>query len=398
MSTSHVSPPTILLAGDVMTGRGVDQIMPHPSSPELRETWASAATDYVELAARTHGPIPAPVTPSYVWGDILGVLERERPVASIVNLETSITVSDDFWPGKAVHYRMHPANVACLQAAHIDVCVLANNHVLDFGIRGLLETIDVLRDAGIAGVGAGRNLDEASRPVRLELGHGAGLLVFAFGAMSSGIPREWAATPSRPGIRLLDDLSARTADDIIAEARASRGPGDVVLASIHWGSNWGYEVGRQQVAFAHRLVDAGVDLVHGHSSHHVRPIEVHRGRIVLYGCGDLVSDYEGIGRFEQWRGELGALYLATIPAMGSSRLRLIPTRMRGFRLTRAERADARWLRDRLNEISQPFGARFELTEDGALALAEEGGGGTEYATGRARGSTDHSRGDGGARG
>jgi poly-gamma-glutamate synthesis protein (capsule biosynthesis protein) len=372
VSTSDAPPFTILLAGDVMTGRGVDQIMPHPSSPELRERWADAATDYVELAARAHGPIPAPVDPSYVWGDALGVLQREQPVASIVNLETSITVSDDFWPGKAIHYRMHPDNVACLRAAHIDVCVLANNHVLDFGVRGLLETLDVLRDAGIDGVGAGRDLPQACRPARVDLGHGASLWVLAFGSTSSGIPREWAATRSRPGIRLLDDLSTRTADEIITQARTSRGPGDLVIASIHWGSNWGYDVGPEQVAFAHRLVDGGIDLVHGHSSHHVRPIEVHRGRLVLYGCGDLVSDYEGIRGHEQWRSDIGAMHLATISPAGPSRLRMIPTRMRRMQLARAEPADATWLRDTVNAISRRFGARFELAEDGALMLAEQG--------------------------
>jgi poly-gamma-glutamate synthesis protein (capsule biosynthesis protein) len=214
---------TIFLAGDVMTGRGVDQILPHPSKPQLRETWADSARTYVELAERVHGRVHAPVDPAYVWGDALGVLERERPDASIVNLETSITVSDAFWPGKAVHYRMHPDNIGCLQAAHLDLCVLANNHVLDFGVAGLLETLDVLHGAGIASVGAGRDLEHAARPAHLHIGDGTGLLVYALGSTTSGIPPQWAASPSQPGIWLLDDASTKAADDIVARVRSERG-------------------------------------------------------------------------------------------------------------------------------------------------------------------------------
>src|SRR5690606_26641541 len=138
---------------------------------------------------------------------------------------------------------------------------------------GLLEPRDVLQDAGIASAGAGRDLEQAARPVRLPLGHGTSLLVLAFGSTSSGIPPSWAATPSRPGVHLLSELSSRTADEILARVRSSRRPGDVVIASIHWGGTWGFELDPEQVVFAHRLIDGGVDLVHGHSSHHVRPIE-----------------------------------------------------------------------------------------------------------------------------
>ena len=72
--------------------------------------------------------------------------------------------------------------------------------------------------------------------------------------------------------------------------------GDLLLVSIHRGGNWGYEVPKAHKSFAHRLIDeARVDVVHGHWSHHVRPIEVHRGKLILYGCGDFINDYEGIG-------------------------------------------------------------------------------------------------------
>ena len=144
----------------------------------------------------------------------------------------------------------------------------------------------------------------------------------------------------------------------------------MVIASIHWGSNWGYGVPEEQVRFAHTLVDGGVDLVHGHSSHHPRPIEVYRGRLVLYGCGDLVNDYEGISGFEEFRGDLRLLYLATLDAEGGTLvgLRMVPMRARRLRLERASSEESGWLARTLDRESRPFGRGVRLGPDGALAL------------------------------
>ena len=131
---------TLFLCGDVMTGRGVDQIMPHPGNPQLREAYITEATGYVALAEAVNGPIPRPVDPAWPWGDALALLDGLAPDVRLINLETSVTVSGEFAPGKAVHYRMSPANIACLTVARPDVCALANNHVLDFGQNGLAET------------------------------------------------------------------------------------------------------------------------------------------------------------------------------------------------------------------------------------------------------------------
>jgi poly-gamma-glutamate synthesis protein (capsule biosynthesis protein) len=143
----------------------------------------------------------------------------------------------------------------------------------------------------------------------------------------------------------------------------------VVVASVHWGSNWGYEVPRAHVRFAHRLVDGGVDVVHGHSSHHPRPIEVYRERLVLYGCGDLVDDYEGIPGYEDFRDDLVLLYVPAVAPTGRLLgLRMVPMRIRKMRLGRASPAEADWLRGTLAGICRPFGSRVEMTPDGHLCL------------------------------
>ena len=324
---SRSDPITLFLAGDVMTGRGIDQVLPHPGDPILFEPYVRTATEYVELAERKNGPIPRPVDFSYIWGDALDELKRVAPAARIVNLETSVTSSDDRWRPKRIHYRMHPANVLCLTAAAIDCCVLANNHVLDWGSAGLLETLDTLHGAGIETAGAGRDLEEATKPAILTAGADGRVLVFGFGAASSGIPAAWAAGEGRPGVSFLPDLSRRTLDRVAEEVHAVKRRGDLVVASIHWGANWGYQVAGAVQEFAHRLIDeAGVDLIHGHSSHHPRGIEVYKDRPILYGCGDLLNDYEGIGGYERYRGDLSLLYSATLdPSDGRlMRLEIVP--------------------------------------------------------------------------
>jgi len=362
---------TLFLCGDVMTGRGIDQILPHPSAPQIFEPVLDSALDYVHLAERESGPLPRSVAPAYVWGDALAELARIAPDARIVNLETAVTASDDAEPGRGIHYRMHPRNVACLTAAGIDCCVLANNHVLDWGRRGLAETLDTLSGVGIRTAGAGRDATEAAAPAIVEVPQGGRVLVFAFGTSSSGIPPAWAAAADRPGVNLLADLSAQRADEIARRVAAVKRPGDVVVASIHWGGNWAFEIPARQRAFAERLIDAGgADLVHGHSSHHVKAIQVHRGKLILYGCGDLLDDYEGIGGREEFRGGLGLLYFPAIdPATGRlASLRLTPTRVRRFRLERAAPPDARWLQETLDREGRRFGTRVEPQPDGTFLL------------------------------
>ncbi len=112
---------TLFLAGDVMTGRGIDQVMPHPSNPILYEPYIKDARAYVRLAEQANGPIQKPISHSYIWGDALGELKRMSPHVRIINLETSVTTSDDYWKGKGINYRTHPGNIPCITEAEIDV-------------------------------------------------------------------------------------------------------------------------------------------------------------------------------------------------------------------------------------------------------------------------------------
>jgi poly-gamma-glutamate synthesis protein (capsule biosynthesis protein) len=364
---------TLALCGDVMLGRGIDQVLAHPGDPTLRESFVRDARRYVALAEDVNGPIARPVGPEHVWGVALEALRTAAPDVRVVNLETSITTSDDFAPGKAVHYRMNPANLPALTEARPDVCVLANNHVLDLGRAGLAETLATLAAAGLRTAGAGADLVEAQQPAVVPVGDGRRVLVVALGMATSGIPAGWAATATRSGVDLVREPSASAAAALLGRIGRVRRPGDLVVVSVHWGGNWGYDVGTDEVAFAHRLVDGGVDLVHGHSSHHPRPIEVYRGRLVLYGCGDFIDDYEGIGAHREFRDDLRLLHLARVDA-GTGRLtglRMVPLQARRLGLVRPGTEDVHWLRATLDRVSRPFGVRVALAPDGTL-VAEAG--------------------------
>lgn len=363
-------PLTVFLCGDVMLGRGVDQILPHPGDPSLRESYVADARTYVALAEAVNGPITRPVDFSWPWGDVLSVLEETGTDARLINLETTITRADTFAPGKLVHYRMSPDNLGSLTVARPDACALANNHVLDFGTHGLCDTLDALTGAGLRAVGAGRDAEQACRPVTIDVPGAGRVVIFSWGMESSGIPSSWAATDERPGVAFIPRLSDSCARDLASHMCARKQPGDVVIASLHWGSNWGYHIPPAQTHFAHRLIDGGVDIVHGHSSHHPRPIEVYRNKLILYGCGDLINDYEGIRGHAEYRDDLRLLYFATVaPESGMlAGLRMVPMQARKLRLHHASRADSEWLCGVLDRVSAVFGTRVSRSPQGLVVL------------------------------
>ncbi|MGM0541348.1 MAG: CapA family protein [Pseudomonadota bacterium] len=362
----------IFLCGDVMTGRGIDQILPHPNPPKIYESYMHTAAGYVEIAQRVNGPIPKPVNYSYIWGDALFEWQRMAADVKIINLETSVTRSDDYWQGKGINYRMHPENIACLTAAKIDCCVLANNHILDWGYAGLTETLDTLQQAKLQYVGAGENQAQAAAPVVLEVGQKGRVIVLSFGCESSGIPRKWQATVDKAGVNLLEEFSNDSVDKIAQQIRQVKQVNDIVVFSIHWGGNWGYEIPQEQIDFAHNLIDhAAVDIIHGHSSHHVKGLEIYNGKPILYGCGDFLNDYEGIGSYKQYRGDLALMYFVNMQASTGKliSLEMIPTQVKRFQIHRTTKQDAQWLTQVLQRECAKFGTSVDINADQTISLS-----------------------------
>jgi poly-gamma-glutamate capsule biosynthesis protein CapA/YwtB (metallophosphatase superfamily) len=361
---------TLFLCGDVMTGRGIDQVMSESVHPVIYESYVKDARDYVRLAERKHGAMLQPVSYTYIWGDALAVWREFSPDLKIINLETSITTHPEPWPDKPVQYRMHPANTAVLKAMGVDLVSLANNHTLDWQREGLLETLCTLKNTGIQYVGAGRDLQEATKPAVLKVRQGR-VIVLAYGSETGGVPRDWAATARQSGINLLPDLSKNTVRLISKQVKDLKQPGDIVVFSVHWGSNWGYAIPDTQRSFAHWLIDsAGVDLIHGHSSHHPRGMEVYKEKLILYGTGDFINDYEGISGHDLFRGDLTLMYFPVIDSVTGNLISasLAPMQIHNFRLNHASAEDSRWLVSILDEESRQFGTRVHLNKDNIIRV------------------------------
>jgi poly-gamma-glutamate synthesis protein (capsule biosynthesis protein) len=194
--------------------------------------------------------------------------------------------------------------------------------------------------------------------------------VQAFGLPTSGVPRSWAATEGAPGLNVLPDLSEEGVTLVRRQLAGIRRPGDVVVVSLHWGPNWGYDIPLSHRRFAHRIIDAAdVSIVHGHSSHHAKAIEVYNDRLILYGCGDFLNDYEGIEGREEFRSDLALMYFAGVDTATGDLLQLdlTPLQIRRFQLVRATPEDVGWLQQTLARESRDFGVDAELTAGGRLA-------------------------------
>ena len=229
-----------------------------------------------------------------VWGDALDIMRNSD--LTCVNLETTITNSTDLWPDKAFNYKMDPERVEALTYAKIDVCNIANNHILDFKKQGMLDTQKHLKEVNIDFAGAGLTLDQAREPVFRYIN---GVRILFFGA--SDHYDYWESTPRKEGLWFIDisdpskwEKYLEFIREKITEYRA-----DITIFSIHWGSNYVEEVEENIKEFGKLLLISGVDLVHGHSAHHILPMEKHKVgekfKYIFYSLGDLIDDYDHSG-------------------------------------------------------------------------------------------------------
>lgn len=252
--------PTLALIGDVMLGRGVNEAL-------------------------------AAMRPAALWGDVLPHLAQAD--LRIANLECALTPHAHPWSRtwKMFHFRAEPSAVKALQAARIDACSLANNHTLDYGERGLLDTLHTLQSAGILYAGAGANSDEAAQPALLEVPGQAPCRV-ALIACTDNEP-DFAARPARPGTHFmevsLDPVALARISSSIGQARALGA--DLVVFSNHWGGNFIERPSPLFRAFARRVIELGADVYYGHSAHICQGIEIYQGRPILYDTGNFVDDY-----------------------------------------------------------------------------------------------------------
>lgn len=328
-----------------MLGRGVDQALEHSCDPELREPYVQDAREYLRLAESVNGHLGVPLGREEPWGATIEILRGEGAGHFFVNLENSVTEDGEPWPEKGIHYRTHPQNLAVLQAAGVECCSLANNHAMDYGHSGLEESLSQLAAARITVVGAGADRAAARTPRILRSpGYGTGpVAVLAASFPDSGVPYLWAAEEGRSGVFFLEEPGEAAAESVVDALQEV--PEDMPrVLSLHWGANWGYEIPEEHRRFARALIESGtVDFIFGHSSHHPKEVEVYREKGIVYGAGDLINDYEGIGGHREYRPNLGLLYVIELRREALLRMEAFPFRRQRFRLQRASPDDSRFL-------------------------------------------------------
>lgn len=350
----------VFLCGDVMLGRGIDQILRYKSDPDLYEAYVTNAKYYVPVAMKQFATENNSVSDVYVWGELIKEKLFLDSKLKIINLETSITRSLTPYANKPVLYKMNPKNIGVIASAGIDYCHTANNHVMDWGLVGLIETIHTLKQAGIGFGGIGLDIAEASAP-RISYSDGMRILIFSFGDVDSGIPTDWVATKSDPGVNLISTLNPDTKYKVVTHISKFSKPDDFIIVSIHWGSNWGYDVEVSHESFAHYLIDhAKVRIIHGHSSHHFRPIEIYSGRLIIYGCGDLINDYETIDNTEhkKFLPEVSMAYFPQYDKHTLTGLTIVPYICRNMQLVTVDESKTNEIVRVLNTICKKYNISF----------------------------------------
>jgi poly-gamma-glutamate synthesis protein (capsule biosynthesis protein) len=233
--------------------------------------------------------------PAQVWGDVLPHLMQAD--LRIVNLECALTTHPYPWTRteKMFHFRADPSAVQVLQAARIDACALANNHILDYEESGLSDTLRTLDKAGIRHAGAAANVAEAAAPALLEAmtdQAGAAPCRVALLSYTDNEPA-FAATAKHPGTNYLEvSLQPATLARIAADIAKARELGaDLVVISNHWGANFVERPSPEFRRFARGVIELGADIYYGHSAHICQGIEIYQGKAILYDTGNFIDDY-----------------------------------------------------------------------------------------------------------
>lgn len=329
---------------------------------------------------------------------------------SVINLEVALT--DVGTPAsKLVTMRADPSLAGELSRIGCHVATVANNHALDYGPDGLLRTLEVLAEAGIAAVGGGRDLDEAMAPAVVRA-RGTRVAILSF---ATTLPHGFAARPGAPGIapirirtsylydsETLDEVPGMSPyvqteanpDDVerACEAiRSARGRADLVIVGMHWGIPNGWIAGHQgplagyQRPLGRALIDAGADAIVGHNAHMLHGMEFYRGRPILYSIGDFVFHTHAEGRKIAFRRmfppynsvsllasvtKLSCAVRMVAGAAGVARVEIVPVVLNALgepEVIAGDRTEA--VLSFLDEQSAPLGARLRR-EDGRGVLVE----------------------------
>jgi poly-gamma-glutamate synthesis protein (capsule biosynthesis protein) len=300
---------TIGLTGDIMLGRMVNEVI-------TREGYF------------------------YPWGNMIELLRSTD--LNLVNLETTLTTSTKRVI-KSYNFKANPDKVQSLIAAGVDVCSIANNHILDFDVEGLFETMATLENAGFLYTGAGRNIYKAREPVVVTKN---GIIVGIIGCTDN--EPGWNAGKTKPGVFY---INVKKPEALVTEIKSLRPLVDILILSIHWGPNMRQKPTRAFVRFAHSMIDSGVDIFHGHSAHVFQGIEVYKEKLILYDTGDFVDDYRVNPPL---RTDQSFFYIVKTDRRGIVGLELVPVLISNMQVNLAVGAEYRQIVSRIKQLSEEF--------------------------------------------
>jgi poly-gamma-glutamate synthesis protein (capsule biosynthesis protein) len=301
--------------------------------------------------------------PSYPLGELAPLMQQAD--LAIVNLECAVTTSRQLWPGapKAFYFGTLPEAVHTLVGAGVSAVSLANNHTLDFGVSGLLETLHTLRQHDIRCAGAGRDIDEARAPIFVERrGIKFGMVAYC------DHQEDFAADVHSPGIAYLDlgDEEAAIGQFRRSLERIREEKADWPILSLHWGPNMVDRPSERFVRLAHAAIDMGYGILFGHSAHVFQGIEIYRGRPIIYAAGDLVDDYYVDPVF---RNDHQLLFELELTRSSLKRIRLHPVFIEDCRAVPARGRHLEYIAQRAIALCAEMGTRVEREGDQLLIAA-----------------------------
>ena len=337
----------------LLAGCGARRTTPRPSAGE-HSTTADARLGFVGdvMLGRGVNDAHEDGPPGAVWGDVLPRLEDLDGL--FLNLECCLSTRGERTPNRGYYFRADPGwAVPALARAGTAWAGLANNHVLDYGPRAFADTLDALDDAGIPHAGAGPDRPAAFAPASVAVGD----LDVAVVAVTDRAPA-YAAGRFAPGTAYVPMRGTPLTRDAITSAirNAKADSPDLLVVSLHWGPNWTTEPAARYRRLARWLVDAGADVVHGHSAHVPQGVETYRGRPILHDAGDFVDDYALVGDLHNDR---SVLVEVDVEDGRPAALRLRPVVIEDEAVHLASEGPAAWIRERMRARSTPFGTEFE---------------------------------------
>jgi poly-gamma-glutamate synthesis protein (capsule biosynthesis protein) len=216
-----------------------------------------------------------------------GLLEEMQDAdLMMINNECTYGTKGTAQAGKAYTFRGKPARAANLPALGVDLVSLANNHVYDYGATGLLETMKALRENNVPYVGAGKNLDEATKPLYFLI-NGKVIAITAATQVERTYRYTKEATNRTPGV-----LKCQYPERYVRVIEDAKKHADYVIAFVHWGTEGKVFFEKDQVDLGRKFVNAGADVVIGGHTHCLQGMEFYKNVPVFYSLGNFWFDWD----------------------------------------------------------------------------------------------------------